>query len=239
MALAFWSTAPPTPQLDALGELQRLTRAQSPARMQMLLPNARARVHRAAGRYAEARRDFELTRDLAASCGAIQWEHASQTNVADVALIMGDVDGAIAIYREVAHRLAPGRDKLFYMYALGSLATALLFKSQTAAARDELTTAAPLIVRYDLGARYAATAALLAAQEGRIQAAARLLGYGESTFAAHELDAHDPAERRARDLTLQRLAASAYQNDVEEWMRSGALITTEDAYRLALAVASD
>jgi hypothetical protein len=206
--------------------------------MRMLLPNASARVHRAAGRYAEARRDYELTRDLAVCCGATQWEHAAQTNVADVALIMGDFDGAIEIYREMARLLAPSRDKLFYMYTLASLATALLFKSETAAARERLTTAAPLIVRYDLGARYAATAALLAAQEGRIHAAARLLGYGESAFAAHELDAHDPADRRARELTLQWLA-SADLNEIGEWMAMAASLTVEDAYRLALAVVLD
>ena len=240
MALAFWSTAAPTKQqLDALGELTRLTSPQWPARMRMLLPNASARVHRAAGRYADARRDYELTRDLAARCGATQWAHASQCNVADIALIMGDVDGAIAIYREMARRLAPSRDKLFYMYTLASLATALLFKSEPAAAREALTAAAPLIVRYDLGARYAATAALLAAQEGRIHAAAQLLGYGESAFAAHELDAHDPAERRARDLALQHLTGSADQSDIEEWMRMGSPLAVEDAYRIALAVTSD
>jgi hypothetical protein len=240
MALAFWSNSSPTQQqLDALDELRRLSSPQWPARMRMLLPNASARVHQAAGRFAEARRDYELTRDLAASCGATQFELASQENAVEIALILGDVDGAIDGLREVARRLAPSQDKLFYMYSLGSLATALLFKPDTAAAREALTTAAPLIVRFDLGARYAATAALLAAQEDRMQAAARLLGYGDAAFVAHDLDAYVPAELRARELTMQRLAAGADMKDIEGWKRSGASLTVEEAYRLALATSPD
>jgi hypothetical protein len=164
---------------------------------------------------------------------------ASQENAVEIALILGDVDGAIDGLREVARRLAQGQDKLFYMYALGSLATALLFKADTAAAREALARAAPLIVRFDLGARYAATAALLAAQEDRMQAAARLLGYGDAAFVAHDLDAYLPAELRARELTMQRLSASARDSDIEEWKRRGASLTVEEAYRLALAASPD
>ena len=240
MALAFWSNAPPTQQqLDALDELRRRSSPQWPARMRMLLPNATARVHQAAGRFAEARRDYELTRDLAASCGATQFALASQENAVEIALMLGDVDGAIDGLRAVARRLAASRDQLFYMYSLGSLATALLFKPDTAAARAALTTAVPLIVRFDLGARYAATAALLAAQEERMQAAARLLGYGEAAFVAHDLEAYVPAELRARELTLQRLSASAIANDIGNWKSTGAKLTVEEAYRLALATSPD
>jgi predicted ATPase/DNA-binding winged helix-turn-helix (wHTH) protein len=234
MNVAQWAASPPTRQFDALEALRRLSRPSWPARMRLLLPNASARAHRTAGRYAEARRDYELARDLAASCGAAQWCNAMQGNVADIALIMGDVDAAIESYRELAQRMAPLRDKLFYMYALASLATALLFKSQTAAARKALETAAPLIVRYDLGARYAATAALLAAQEGRIAAAAQLLGYGDAAFDAHGVDAPDPSELRARDLAVRCMAASASQNDIELCKRMGASLAVEQAYGLAL-----
>jgi predicted ATPase/DNA-binding winged helix-turn-helix (wHTH) protein len=236
MTLASGSTASPTQQtLAALEELERLNSPQWPPRMRMLLPNARARVHRAAGRFSEARRDYELTRNLAASCGATQWELAAQDNIADVALIMGDLDVAIASYRETVHRMAPGRDKQFYGFALASLATALLFKSEAAAARDALATAVPLIVRYDLGARYAATAALLAVKEERPTAAARLLGYGDAAFVAHDVDAHDPAELKARNLALEWLRSVATAGEIEQWMREGAQFSTEEAYGLALA----
>jgi hypothetical protein len=155
-----------------------------------------------------------------------------------MALIMGDADAALAIYRELARRLAPLRDKLFHMYALASQATALLFKSEISAARETLSMAAPLIVRYDLGSRYAA-AALLSAQEGRGSAAAQLLGYGKAAAAAHGIDADDPAEVRAREQTLQRLAAHLRPDEIEQWQRAGALLSVEDAYRLALADALD
>lgn len=53
-------------------------------------------------------------------------------------------------------------------------------------------------------------------------------------FVAHGLDAHDPAELRARDLTLQGLAATIPQNEIEERMREGSELSSEEAYRLAL-----
>ncbi len=221
-------------QVDALDELRRITRPDWPPRMRLLLPNASARAHRLAGRYAEARCDYEVSRDLAASCGAFRWCNAMQANVADIALIMGAFDEAIESYRELAQRMAPLRDKLFYMFALGSLATALLFDSQPSAAREALEKAAPLIVRYDLGARYAATAALLAAQEGRMAAAAQLLGYGDAAFDAHGVDAPDPSELRARDLAVRCMAASANQSDIEMCKRMGSSLAVEEAYRLAL-----
>ena len=240
MALAYWSIAPPTQQqLDALDELRRLASPQWPARMRLLLPNASARVHQLAGRYAEARHDYELTRDLAASCGATQFELATQVNVAYLALIMGDYDAAIAIDREMADRMAPLRDKMFYMYALAELATALLFKTDAAAAREALTAARPLIVRYDVGANFAATAAFLAAQEGRWADAAQLLGFGAAAAAEHGIDADDPADVRAREQTLRRLAAQLQPDEIEQWQRAGASLSVEEAYRLALATSPD
>jgi len=237
MALSYWSIGPPDQQqIDALNELRRLDNPQWPARMRLLLPNASGTFHRAAGRYAEAIHFFELTRDLAASCGASQWELATQENLGDTALITGELDLAISTFHEVAKRLAPLRDKLFYMYALGSLATALLFKSDPVAAREVLAQAVPLIVRFDLGARYAATAALLAAHEGRWAVSAQVLGYGAAAAATHGFDADHPAEIRAREEALQLLGAHARPDEIEAWTRRGASLSVEEAYQLALAV---
>ena len=167
MAVAFWSKSPPTKQqLDALKELELMTTPQCPARMQLLLPNATATIHRGGGRFSEARRDYEVTRDLAARVGATRWELWAQCNVGDVALIMGDVDDAVAIYRRLEPRLALVRDKLLHLFAFAGLATALLLKADPTGAHEALNAAAPLIVFYDMGFRFAATAALLAARGG-------------------------------------------------------------------------
>jgi hypothetical protein len=99
-----------------------------------------------------------------------------------------------------------------------------------------LAQAAPLIVRYGIGFRYAATAALLAAHEGRWKASAQLLGYGAAAAAAHGVDADRPTEVMARDHALQRLAAHAGPDEVEAWKRQGSSLSVEEAYRLALAI---
>lgn len=226
---------PQQPQLDALDELRKITSPHWPAYMQLGLANASATVNRYAGRTAEARRDHETLRDLAVKCGFKRFELATLENLADMAMVRGDVDTAITMFRELAPQLAARPDKLFYMYCNGTLATALLFKSDTAAARVALAIAAPLIVRMDHGFRYAGTAALLAVQEGRAEVAARLLGYGEADFVAHGKDSHDPVEIKAHGLAVQWLGEVAEQRAIDEWMRLGASLTTEEAYRLALA----
>lgn len=232
MALAMKSP-PDKQQVDALDELRRLSRPEWPARMRLLLPNASAQVHFAAGRYAEARHFFERTREIAAACGATRSELASQENAAEAALITGELDFAVDALRDVADRLAR-HDRFFSTYAVGTLASALLFKGDPAAARNALAQAAPLIVRYDLGFRYAATAALLAAHERRWEASAQLLGYGAAAAAAHGVDADRPTEVMARDQALQLLASHARPGEIEAWKHQGSSLPVEEAYRLAL-----
>ncbi len=230
------SNAPPNQQqMDALDELRRLSKPEWPARMRLLLPSASAGFHFAAGRYADARHFFELTREIAAACGATRYELASQENAAESALLIGELDFAVAALRDVAPRLAL-HDKFFSTYAVGSLATALLFKADPAGARQALAQAVPLIVRYGIGFRYAATAALLAAHEGRWKASAQLLGYGAAAAAAHGFDADRPTEVMARDHALQRLAAHAGPDEVEAWKHQGSSLSIEEAYRLALVI---
>lgn len=120
-------------------------------------------------------------------------------------------------------------------FSLCRLATAHLLPGDAAAARDALARAAPLIVRYDLGSRYASTAALLAVQEQRWPAAARLLGYGRAASRASGVDAEEPAELRTRELARQQLAAQATASQIGAWMDAGEGLQTEAAYTLALA----
>ena len=115
------------------------------------------------------------------------------------------------------------------------MTTSLLFKNDVGAAREAFVVAAPLILRYDLGFRYADTAALLAALEGRMDTAARMLGYSDAAFAAHADDARDPNEATARGKVMQRLSETQPAADIERWMREGMRLSDEDAYRLALS----
>jgi hypothetical protein len=147
----------------------------------------------------------------------------------------GELDFAVGTLRDTASRLdaLPTRG-IFLAFSLGSLATAHLFRSDAGAAREALARAAPLIVRYDLGSRYAATAACLAAQERRWPAVAMLLGYGQAASSVSGVDAEEPAELRARARAMQELAANATAAEADAWMVAGSALETEAAYALAL-----
>ncbi len=220
---------------SALEEMRRLYRPDAPPAVRAQLSNASGRVHAIEGRYADARREFAEGAALLASAGRVSWELVLRRCVGEMALLMGDVEVAVADLRETANRLAAINCKGIYpALTLGTLATANLCKPDAVAARAALSEAAPAIVLYNLGFRFAATAALLAASEGRYFDAAQLLGYGEAAAATHEIEV-EPVEAMARERALQLLAVKAMRDDIEAAKKSGAGLSTEAAYRLALA----
>lgn len=232
--LASSSGEPSQQQWCAVEELQRLQDPAWPAMLRMLVLYASAKLNRGANRLAEARDDYEKLGKLAQSCAASGMEMGARENVAEITLMMGDVDQALAISREMVARYASYRDRLFYMFALGGLTTASLFNGDSTTARDALTKATPLILHYDLGYRYAYTSALLAALENRLEPAVRMIGYGDNAHATHGRNAPDQNEATARARVTQRLT-SMDPTTVERWLHEGALMTDADAYRQILA----
>jgi len=229
------TTAPNAQQVAALDEIRRLHNPQAPARVKAQYLSANARLNMGAGNFTDAMRLYAEARALLTACGATQWEAVLAWTVSEIALTMGDVDLAISTLEETSGRLAvlPSRG-IFLAFSFGSLAAAHLLKSNVTAAREALSKAAPLIVRYDIGTRYAATAAWLAAQEGRWPVAAQLLGYGQAAALACGVDAEQPAEVVARQRVNAGLAANVGNADVKAWLQSGAALTTDAAYQLVL-----
>jgi hypothetical protein len=158
---------------------------------------------------------------------------AHEQNIADLTLALGDVDAAIAMLRDVSARLAPRRDQLFHMFALIALATALLLKGDAAAARVPFAAAVPLIMRYDLAHRYGDSAALLAALEGRLETAARALGYADAARLAQG-NTRDVHQVTARERVL-RLLANVDADTLARWKREGAQLRESEVYAEALA----
>lgn len=229
------TTAPDAQQEAVLDEMRRLHDPHAPPRVRAQLLSASARLAMGACRYDEAMDLYGQARALLSVCGATQWEGVLAWTMGSIAITMGELDFAVDTLRDTASRLdaLPTRG-IFLAFSLGSLATAHLFRSDAAAAREALARAAPLIVRYDLGSRYAATAACLAAQERRWPAVAMLLGYGQAASSVSGVDAEEPAELRARARAMQELAANATAAQVAAWMAAGAALETEAAYALAL-----
>lgn len=222
-------------QVAVLDEMRRLHDPAAPPRVRAQLISASARLAMGARRYGEATALYAQARELLAACGAAQWEGVLAWTMASIAMTTGETDLALTTLQHTARRLGdlPSRG-IFLAFARGSLATAHLLRGETAAARAALADAASLIVRYELGSRYAATAAWLAAQEGRWPVVAQLLAYGRAAAATSGVDAEEPAEITARHCATQGLTAHAAADDIENWMRAGTLLDAGEAYRLAL-----
>ncbi len=230
------TTAPDAQQEAVLEELRQLHDPQSPPRVRAQYASARARLAMGARRYADAARGYAEARSLLRSGGSVQWEAVLAWTVAGIALTTGDLDGAAATLRDTADRLdtEPTRG-IFLAFCLGSLATAELLRGDQVAARQALQRAAPLVLRFGLGSRYAGTAAGLAAQERRWRDAACLLGYRRAAAQASGVDAEEPAEVVLRASVVTALHAELGAAATERWQQEGSALTAEAAYACALA----
>jgi predicted ATPase len=227
---------PDTTQLAAIDDADRLHDPAAPPTVQAVRCSRLARLHRNAGRYPEARRAYAQGAALLASAGATSFELTLQWMTGEVALIVGDGAAAVASLRETVRRRSAQQFRGMYLaLALGSLATAELCEGELDAARAHLAEAAPLLVRFEIGGRYAATAALLAASEGRWAAAAQLLGFGEAAAAAHPSSRNEPTERIAGERAHVLLAANLSTEAIAAATAEGAALTAAQAYARALA----
>ena len=225
-------------QHEYLNEIERRFDPVAPPAVRACRFGAEARVHRIDGRYAEAQRSYEEAAALLAIAGSTHFELTMKWMIGDCALLAGHHAEAVLTLRElVRRRYALPFKGVNLAMAMGTLATAELCNGETAAARVTLADAAPWIVRYEIGVRYAATAALMAVVEGRWHAAAQLLGYADAE-AQQATGFSEPAENLARERALQRLRANATQELIAAWQVEGAALDAAGAYRLALVTAS-
>jgi hypothetical protein len=232
--LACWSRALATrEQRDALAELEGL---ESPAWMGQLrcaVPRARGSLYRGERRFAESRAEFQRSCDISRRLGHARAATVDLMNVAETTLAAGDVDDAIAISHEAIEAFAGSPDTLFQMFARMCLVAALVTKTDAAAAREAFEAAAPHVRRHDMLYRYGDTAALFAALENRLDAAARLLGYTDATYALRSEAQRDPTEVPAREAALARLSHIPAAQ-VQAWMRAGAEMSGAEALGEAL-----
>ena len=233
MGIAYSSHGPPDEvQIAALESLRQLDATKQPVRVQLQILMAEAFVSRGRGRFAEARETFERLSNLAAAHQYVHWELVNRYNVAEMTLVLGDLDGAIRMFRELAEDARNRRRDR--PSALGGLATALLLNSEVVAGRQALTTVHPLLVQYEISGRYAATAALLAALEGRLELAAQLLGYAKLFIEGRIVDQEDPQSGKARERALQLISAKLPAPEIDTCMHRAATLSLEEAFRLVL-----
>lgn len=182
---------------------------------------------------------------LATAAGSERDVHAALGNLADLALIAGDADAAVRLGTDLLARL--GRRQLATRaIALGNLLLALLARSAPGArthhgrnlldprARPVLTEFVEVARQLDhMYVMYAADAmALLAAQEARWPATARLLGYADAAHAADRQE-REPNEARARATADGLLQGAASAVEINAWREQGSRLSPDAVCALA------
>jgi hypothetical protein len=125
-------------------------------------------------------------------------------NLANAELAAGDAEAAVASGARLIGQLLAGRDEIRLRHASINLAAAQLMLGRTADARQTFQATWPLLSRGPMLAWCLDHLALLAALEGRHDAAAQLVGAASARYEA-TADQREVNERRAHARTLDLL----------------------------------
>jgi predicted ATPase/DNA-binding winged helix-turn-helix (wHTH) protein len=207
-----------------LAEMTALENPGWPPRLRAQRLLAEVSVLQRSGRLVEAHAALDRFLPFATAAGLDAFVLVALSGLARIHLALGDLGQAMRCARDLVS--APGaRRGNFVLHGLGTIAEALLLQGQVGEARS---TIAGLVAEsrrrdWEWFGSYGDVFALLAAREGRVDAAARLIGYAAAFEGVDERDPRSPARTTARaaveavlDATaLQRLTAEGSRLDIE------------------------
>jgi hypothetical protein len=173
----------PSQALGVLDEMARLEKPDWPTRLSAQRLLAEVTVLRSLERMADARRVCQHLLVMAQSAGLDGVVSASLSDLAAINMSLGDTDSAMKISQDILARGRHRRDN-FVLHALAIVACVSFVKADLARARGAVVDflAASRSRDWEWLGLYASLLALMAALEGRHDAAARLLGYGEQSY---------------------------------------------------------
>jgi len=223
----------------AFAQMQALEDPAWPAALRLYGRKVEGGLASDAGRVDAARIANEGRLALGTVAGSERDVNAALGNLADLALMGGDAARAVRLGRELLARLSGAnhrRHRATRVIALGNLLPALLVQGQIAEARQVLAEFAGLTAQFDhMYVIYAADSmAWLAACEGRWDATAQLLGYGDAAYAA-DGQAREPNEARSRATAEALVVAHLDASTLVAGMAAGARLQAAEACALALA----
>lgn len=163
---------------EALRDMLRLESSTWPARLLTQRLLAEVGVLRGQERMADARRTCQGLIVQAQAAGLDGVLSAALSDLAAICLALGDTDGALRVSQQILARSRHRRDN-FVVHALATVACVAFVRDDLVQARAALLdfTAASRSRSWEWLGLYSGLLALLAALEGRTEAAARLLGY--------------------------------------------------------------
>jgi predicted ATPase/DNA-binding winged helix-turn-helix (wHTH) protein len=184
---------------------------------------------------ASARMHLEKALSLYRAAGAERYALHALGNLADTTWALGDLDAALAGFRETVAllRKLPLTTKVALGRSLTNLAGVLTERGELddalAAAREGL----PLLRDADYAWGALDHVALRAALAGKVANAARLAGFADSTYAAKE-SPRQPNEARARARLHALLREKVATDELERLLAEGAKMSEDEACQLAL-----
>lgn len=163
---------------EALREMARLESSAWPPRLLTQRLLAEVGILRGQERMADARRTCQGLIVQAQASGLDGVLSAALSDLAAICLALGDTDGALRVSQQILARSRHRRDN-FVVHALATVACVAFVRGDLAQARATLLdfTVASRSRHWEWLGLYSGLLALLATQEGRFEAAARLLGY--------------------------------------------------------------
>ena len=215
----------------ALNEAQALERPDWPLRLRICFTDDRRRVAKYLGRMAQSltlsRQYLQMRQD--AGAGTVP----ALSGLADSELAAGQAEAAVRTGLALVAQLEGTREEQELAHARLNLCAAFLSLDQLQPARQTAVLGWKMAERFGMQAWWADYLALLAALDGRPQAAALLLGFADAAYERTQ-DHREPNEAAAAARARQRLGASQREEDTAALLAAGALLPEAAVVALAL-----
>lgn len=224
----------PEEAANAVRESAALERADWPAIRRGMGKIAEALVAYAQRRMDDNRHALEAALSLLVAAGADRLTQLALGNLADHVLCMGPVEEAVRRGTELTALLRRTRRSAQLPLALCNLANALLQESALARAGETLAEAFEVMraQQWSWIRGFGDVYALYAARQGRVDAAAALLGWADD--ARRNRGARQPNEARCRDQALRLVVQSLAPAALSACMAQGAALTNEQVVAATL-----
>jgi hypothetical protein len=215
----------------AIGEAQALERPDWPLRLRMCHTDDQRRVAKYLGRMEASltlsRQYLQMRQD--AGAGTVP----ALSGLADTELAAGQAEAAVRTGLALVAQLEGTREEQELAHARLNLCAAYLALDQLQPACRTAALGWKMAERFGMQAWWADYLALLAALDGRPQAAALLLGFADAAYERTQ-DHREPNEAAAATRVRQRLGASQREDDTAALLAAGALLPEAAVAALAL-----
>jgi predicted ATPase/class 3 adenylate cyclase len=221
----------------ALAESASLEKASWPVRRRMWGASARAGVCIHRGDAAGYRESCRIELALADMIGAERTAAAARLKLADAALMAGELPEAIALGEVAVRQLRILDQPANLGLALSNLCSALVLAGRRIDAMAAAREALPLLSR-SWGPHFVLDAlALVAAELGLFEDAARLMGHVENWYATHA-DQRQPNEEHIARLAKEAIESGVGETRFDAARQEGVLLSQAEAEFLASRIAS-